>query len=462
MQGYAYLEIKTLQNMMGKSPEKQADLFRPLLIDFINPNHELYLLANEIDWDYFENEFSILYSKKGRPAMPIRLMVGIHILKHLYNLGDETVADAWVSNPYFQYFCGETFFQHKFPCDPSDFVHFRNRIGDQGFEKIFAQSVLLHQPKDRKSNYELSDTTVQENNITFPTDAKLYKKVIDHCNRIAAKENIAQRQTYTRTGKQLVRDTYNGNHPRRFKKARKARRKLRTIAGRLIRELERNFNEEQTEHYREQLQIFKRILAQQRNDKDKIYSIHKPFTKCIAKGKAHKPYEFGNKVGLIVTSNKRHKIIVAAKGFVGNPYDGHTIAPLLNQMEKNHIDLPKEIVYDRGGRGKSEINGVKISTPKPPLKRDTAYRKRAKRKKFRTRAAIEPINGHLKKDFRMQQNYYHHEMGVKINALLAASAWNFKKLMEILAEKAVCSFLKFFHLRTLQSFCPQKFKITYF
>ena len=267
--------------------------------------------------------------------------------------------------------------------------------------------------------------------------------MIDHCNKIAKKENLPQRQTYVRVSKQLVRDTYNGKHPRRYKEAKKGRKKLRTIAGRLVRELERNFTDEQADNYQQQLHIFKRIITQKRKDKNKIYSIHKPFTKCIAKGKAHKPYEFGNKVGIITTSRKRHKIIVAVKGFIDNPYDGHTIEPLLNQMEENGITLPKEIVYDRGGRGKSEINGVSISTPKPPLKRDTAYQRRAKRKKFRTRAAIEPIFGHLKTDFRMQQNYYHHEVGVKINAFLAAAAWNFKKMMEILMEKSFFVFSKF-------------------
>lgn|SRR5690554_4541615 len=448
--------------MLGKSPEKQANLFRPLLTDFIDSNHKLALLAEKMDWQYFEDEFSDLYSDKGRPAMPIRFMVGIHILKHLYNFGDESIVESWISNPYFQYFCGEAFFQHRFPCDPSDFVHFRKRIGESGIEKIFVQSVKLHKPRDQKSNYELSDTTVQENNTTFPTDAKLYKKVIDHCNRIAKKEGLPQRQTYVRVSKQLMRDTYNGKHPKRYKKAKKARKKLKTIAGRLVRELERNFTDGQAEDYAQQLYICKRIIAQKRKDENKIYSLHKPFTNCIAKGKAHKPYEFGNKVGLITTSNKRRKIIVAVKGFINNPYDGHTIDPLLDQMKDNGIALPKEIVYDRGGRGKSEIKGVKISTPKPPLKRDTAYQKQAKRKKFRARAAIEPIIGHLKADFRMQQNYYHHEVGVKINAFLAAAAWNFKKMMEILGEKSFFPFFEFLLLVLFPGFFTRKWKTTSF
>lgn len=421
--------------MLGKPPIKQANLFKPLLTDFIDPAHELVLLANKIDWDYFDKEFSPLYSNTGRPGMPIRLMVGCLLLKNLYNIGDEVVPKEWIRDPYFQYFCGEVFFNHKFPCDPSDFVHFRKRIGEDGFGKIFSHSVELHTSKDKTSNYALSDTTVQENNTTFPTDAKLRKKVIDYCNKIAEKENLPQRQTYVKVSKQLVRDTYNGKHPKRAKKAKKARKKLRTIAGRLIRELERNFDTGQAEKYRQQLETYKQAIDQKRGDKNKIYSIHKPFTKCIAKGKAHKPYEFGNKVGLMTTSNNKRKIIVAIKAFLDNPYDGHTVEPLLNQMRSNTLKLPKEIVYDRGGRGKSEVLGVKLSTPKPPLKKDTEYQKRAKRKKFRTRAAIEPIIGHLKTDFRMGQNYYHGKIGPQINAYASATAWNLKKLMESLVEK---------------------------
>ena len=175
--------------MIGKLPEKgQRDLFRPMLKDFINMKHELVLLAEKIDWNYFEEEFSPFYSEKGGPSVPIRLMVGCLMLKHLYNLGDERVPKGWVRDIYFQYFCGGAFFEHIFPFDPSDFVHFRKRVGEEGIEKIFAYSVRVHGKEvSKKSNFVLSDTTVQENNTTFPSDAKLCRKVIDKCNEIAQK-----------------------------------------------------------------------------------------------------------------------------------------------------------------------------------------------------------------------------------------------------------------------------------
>ena len=430
-----------------------------MLVDFIDDKHELVLLSEKIDWDYFEKEFSPLYSKTGNPSHPIRFMVGCLLLKHLYNLGDETLASAWIMNPYMQYFCGRVFFEHKFPCDPSNFVHFRKRIGEKGIEKIFSYSVRMHDAKTSTSNFVLSDTTVQENNTTFPTDAKLCKKVIDYCNKIAENEGIKQRQRYTKVSKQLVRNTYNGKHPKRAKLARKSQRQLKTIAMRLIRELERNFTAEQQEFYRESMELYTKAVTQKRNDTDKVYSLHKPFTRCIAKGKAHKQYEFGNKVGLVTTSNKGKKIILGIKAFLQTPYDGHTIEPLLEQMETGGQQLPKELVYDRGGKGKSEIKGVKISIPGVPRKTDTAYQKHTKRKKFRTRAAIEPIIGHLKTDFRLAQNYFLGETGPQINALLSATAWNMKKMMEILKEKIFFYFLNLIRLLFNRNILNEKLKM---
>ena len=445
--------------MLGKNPKKQPELFRPMLVDFIDDKHELVLLSEKIDWDYFEKEFSPLYSKTGNPSHPIRFMVGCLLLKHLYNLGDETLASAWIMNPYMQHFCGRVFFEHQFPCDPSNFVHFRKRIGEKGIEKIFSYSVRMHDAKTSTSNFVLSDTTVQENNTTFPTDAKLCKKVIDYCNKIAENEGIKQRQRYTKVSKQLVRNTYNGKHPKRAKAARKSQRQLKTIAMRLIRELQRNFNAEQQEFYKDLMTLYTKVVTQKRNDADKIYSIHKPFTRCIAKGKAHSQYEFGNKVGLITTANKGKKIILGIKAFLQTPYDGHTIEPLLEQMETGGQKLPKELVYDRGGRGKSEIKGVKISIPSTPRKKDTAYQKQTKRKKFRTRAAIEPIIGHLKTDFRLAKNYFMGETGPQINALLAATAWNMKKMMEILKEKIFFYFLNLIRLLFNRNILNEKLKM---
>jgi transposase, IS5 family len=415
--------------------QHQKDLFRPLLRDFLNPQQELFLLAEAIDWQYFEQSFAPYYSAVGQPAMPIRLMVGVHILKHLYNLGDETLATAWIMNPYMQYFCGEAHFQHAFPCDPSDFVHFRKRVGEAGIEKIFAYSVQLFGDL-AKEDIQLSDTTVQENNTTFPTSAKLAYKIIKNCHAIAQKEEVKQRQTYKRVSKQLLRATYNGKHPRRAKQAKRALKKLQTLASRQIRELKRGLPADTLPQYEAVLEQYASILTQdtQKTGSQKIYSLHKPFTTCIAKGKAGKAYEFGNKIGIMASA--KNLIITAVEAYEGNPHDSNTIEPLLVQMEKNLQFLPRAVCYDRGGRGKSEIKQVRIETPKPPLKKDSYAHKQKKRKMFRRRAAIEPVIGHLKKQFRMAQNYYGGSNAPKINALLACAAWNFKKFMKNLAQKS--------------------------
>ena len=414
--------------MRGKLDEsRQRDLFRPMLVDFIDLEHQLVLLSHKIDWGYFDKEFEVLYSDQGRPSNPVRLMVGCLLLKRIYNLGDETLAASWVRDPYMQYFCGMTHFEHNFPFDPSNLVHFRDRIGEEGVEKIFTHSVQLHGSNALEPQV-LSDTTVQENNTSFPTDSKLAKKVIEKCNIIAKSAGIKQRQTYVRTSKQLLRDTYNSKHPKRAKKAKGAGKKLKTIAGRLIRELERELSTEQLTTYKQELELYKTVIDQQRLDKNKIYSLHKPFTCCIAKGKAHKQYEFGNKVGLVTTS--KTLIITAIKSYKGNPHDSKTIEPLLNQIKSNLNFVPKEVIYDRGGIGQKQIGQTKISTPDSrPLKRDTQYQKKKKRKKFRRRAAIEPVIGHLKTDFRMGKNYLHGSNAPQINAFLAATGWNLKKLM---------------------------------
>lgn len=211
------------------------------------------------------------------------------ILKSLYNLSDEKlIEEHWEMNAYFQYFSGKDYQHWGQPYGASDIVYFRKPIGESGIEKIFKHSIYLH-PKDGQDPNVSIDSTVQEKNITYPTDSKLQKKIIDKCVKIAKEEGIELRRSYKRTSKQLVRDTYNGTHPKRRKKANSAKRKLKTIAGRLVRELDRKIPIDS--HQRASLTIFRKVLDQTRNSKNKIYSLHEPEVYCIAKGKAHKKQE---------------------------------------------------------------------------------------------------------------------------------------------------------------------------
>jgi transposase, IS5 family len=412
--------------MLGKSgSQNQRNFFLPLLKEFINMNHELVVLAEKMDWTALENGFSSLYSKTGTPSKPIRLMVGLLILKQLYDHGDETLMEAWVRDPYMQYFCGEAHFQWKFPCDPSDLVHFRKRIGEKGIELIFQQSIKLFGKRAIEKEICV-DTTAQEKNITFPTDTKLAVKIIKQCNKIALEENLKQRQRYTRKIKELQLQSRFSNHPKRKKHAKKAQRKIKTIARRLVNELDRKLPTEKLSHYQCELERFKKVIAQKRNDSNKIYSLHEPQVACIAKGKVHKPYEFGSKVSIART--KTSGIIVGVKSFKGNPHDSQTIEPTLNQHEKLTGIRAKTAIVDRG-YPKKTINGTQVLKPENG-KAATEYEKRKNRKRFRRRAAIEPTISHLKHQYRMGRNYLKGVIGDQINAMMAAAAWNFKKWMK--------------------------------
>ena len=430
--------------MKGKLPnQNQQNLFRPILKDIINPAHELVILAHKIDWKEFENSFSPLYSHTGQPGVPIRTMVGLLLLKRIYNLGDETVMAQWLQNPYFQYFCGEAEFQWDYPCDPSDLVHFRKRIGQDGAEKIFQLSVETR--KDEiKTRDVLIDTTAQEKNITYPTDAKLLLKVIQLCNKIAKQEKVCQRQTYSRTMKKLLLKQRFAHHPKRKKEAKVALRKLKTIAGRLVRELERTLDAAALKQHENQLINCNKIIAQKRLDKNKIYSLHEPTTACIAKGKAHKKFEFGSKVSFAVVP--RVNIIVGVKNFNGNPNDTTTLQPALDNIEKISGIKFKNAIVDRGYRGKKEMNGTIIVTPRPPNTKQP-YSKVTMRKKCRSRAAVEPVIGHVKHDCRMVRNYLKGTIGNDINANLAAAGFNFRGLLNKIKEAILSIFfsIRIFH-----------------
>lgn len=411
--------------MRAKSKtNSQLNFLAPTLAEQLNPRHPLYLLSHEIDWEYFDKEFSELYSERGRPAHSIRLMTSLLILKSMYNLSDEKlVEEHWEMNAYFQYFGGLEHQKWGQPCAASDLVHFRQRIGESGVEKIFRHSIEKH-GKDGEDPDVSVDSTVQEKNITFPTDSKLHKKIIDKCVAKAKKEGVELRRSYKRTSKQLLRDTYNGSHPRRRKKSKASRRKLKTIAGRLVRELERKLP---SGEFTAELELFKKVLAQEKNSRNKIYSLHEPEVYCISKGKAHKKYEFGCKASVVLT--QRTGIIVGAMTFKENVYDGHTLQDVLQQTTDLTGIIPKTATVDRGYQGKQKIGQTTVLLPKPPLKRDSEYQKRKKRKHHRRRAAIEPIIGHLKSDHRAARNFLKGQVGDSMNFIMAAAGFNFRKLM---------------------------------
>jgi transposase, IS5 family len=410
--------------MLAKPKNKQQLGFYSTFSEQLNHQHPLFLLAKNINWQIFEDAFSKYYSvSMGAPAKPIRLLVSLLILKQLRNLSDESVVEQWSENSYFQFFSGEDFFSSGEPCSSTELVEFRKRIGEEGIELIFKESIRIN-GKDGEDNTLSADTTVQEKNITFPTDDKLYKKIINKCQRIADKEGIELRQSYKFTVKKL-------SVIQRLKrckggevKARKASKKIKTIAGRLVRDLERKLSAESLNELGTELALYKKVLQQKRGDSNKIYSLHEPEVKCFSKGKEHKKYEFGSKVSLLLT--QRTGVIVGALNFADTTHDSKTLPGALEQYNRLMGKDAKQVFVDRGYPGQKKIGITEICLPKTD-KNITA----SKRNKHKRRSAIEPVIGHLKQDYRMRRNFLKGSFGDSINVMMAAAAMNFKRIMNI-------------------------------
>ena len=420
--------------MLKKLPvQPQLEMFKTVLSSFINPEHELCKLATKIDWTSLEKEFEPLYGTVGRPSIPIRTIVGLLLLKQIYNLGDETVIERYIDSPYFQHFCGEVYFQYRYPFDPSDFVHFRKRIGEEGMKVIFKQSIDLFGKENVKREVKevRIDTTVQEKNITFPTDRKLIEKVIGHCRRIAGNEGIKLKRTYGREIKQLKHQLRFARKPKNMKKLKKAQTRLHRIAWKIYHDLVSQLNPIPMIYIKE-FDVLFRVLTQKRDDSNKVYSVHEPEVLCISKGKEHKPYEFGNKSSFAYTRGSG--IIVGAMAVEGNAYDGHTLKPQLDQVKELTGGKIKKAIVDRGYKVKGGIRGVDIVMPKA-LKRESYYLKKKREERCRSRAGIEGLISHLKHDHRMLRNYLSGTAGDQINTLLAAAAYNMKKWMRLEKQK---------------------------
>ena len=363
------------------------------------------------------------------------------LLKSIYNLSDEGVVARWLENPYMQYFTGERVFQRRPPMNPIDMTKFRKRIGESGAEKIFKISMLVNAAEitEKELNQVMIDSTVQEKNITFPTDAKLYRKIIDRVLKVSRREHIVLRRTYTREVKALKLKVRFMNHPTRMKEGKKAVKRLRTIAKAMVNDMARKMNDMQLSCYREDIELYRRVIRQERSDKDKVYSLHEPEVECISKGKEHKKYEFGNKSAIAKTGSG---LIVSALAFHGNPYDGHTLPAHLEQVSRLTGYTPKEALADRGYRGRKRVGSTEISIPTSGSPGQSYYQKRKARKKFCKRAGIEPVIGHLKSDHRMMRNYLKGTLGDAINTMMAAAAFNMRHWMNKNALSSFVSWLK--------------------
>jgi IS5 family transposase len=417
--------------MKPKTQSRNAfELFQAHFDQLLDPGHELVILANKIDWPSLDVTFADCYRPDiGAPAKAIRLMVGLHYLKYTFNESDESLVERWIENPYWQYFCGYTHMQHNCPIHPTSMTKWRNRVGAKRLEALLTETISLavrekHLPK-RDLKRVTVDTTVQEKNISYPTDSKLLYKAIVKLAGATKSRDIVLRQSYVRVGKKEAVKAGRYAHAKQFRRMRRRLSKLRTYVGRMIRDIRRKATDID-EGLETLLDRADRIRGQQPKDKKKLYSLHEPEVQCISKGKAHKRYEFGQKIAVATTN--RSNWIVAASLMEGNPYDGHTLSDTLTAVEHVTGVSVTDTYVDKGYRGHGYTGDAEVHIA-GQRKKNTS---RAEHKRRRRRSAIEPKIGHLKSDHRMGRCFLARLAGDAINAVLAAAGSNLRKLLGLL------------------------------
>ena len=360
------------------------------------------------------------------------MMAGLLLLKDAKGLSDEEVCAVWRENPYFQYFCGEEFFQHRLPVEPPSLSIFRKRIGAAGAECLLQETIRVGLKSGVITRKDLQtvnvDTTVQEKAVRFPTDTQLCHKAREELVKTAAAHGVALRQSYVRKSKQAVFLANRYMAARQMNRGRKMVKQVRNYLGRVMRDIERAFKQtpDLAAAFRNDLAKARKIYAQALNPKepDKIYSWHAPEVECLAKGKAHKKYEFGCKTS--IASTNAGNFIVGAMAHHGRPYDGHTLNTVLKQVERLSATKPGEVHVDLGYRG----HGVKREDVEIILSRQKRGITRAKKRRQKRRNAIEPIIGHCKNDRKVgPRNWLHGKRGDQINAIAMAIGFNLRKIL---------------------------------
>jgi IS5 family transposase len=404
------------------------------LDQIIDLNHPLAKLARSIDWRFLEERFGAVYSEgPGQPPLPTRLMAGLAILKHTHNLSDEALTERWVENPYYQYFCGEEFFQHRLAFDRSSLTRWRQRMGEEKLKALLEESLSVAHKTGALSTKDLErvavDTTVQPKAIAHPTDARLTHRALEKLVALAKREGVVLRQSYRRVAKRAAIMVGRYSHAHQFKRAKRELKFLRTRLGRVIRDVGRRIEGDEAlqRRFAPLLDLASRVRRQDHRQRGpKVYSLHAPEVECIGKGKARSPYEFGCKVSLTtpVTKPKGGQFALHAKALHGNPFDGHTLGTVVADTEKLTGVEVARVHVDKGYRGHNHPNKFKVWIS-GQVRRVTA----AIRREMKRRAAIEPVIGHIKSDHRMDRNYLKGREGDRANAVLAAAGYNFSLLL---------------------------------
>ena len=420
---------------MGKPrDDRSKDLFQPALEEIIDMGHALVRLAKEIDWDFLDRRFSaVCQPGPGQPPLPTRLVAGLMILKHTHNLSDEVLCARWLENPYYQYFCGEEAFCHRLPFDRTSLTRWRQRLGEEQLAALLQESLSVAHKTDALATKDLErvavDTTVQPKAVTHPTDARLLHRALEKLVDLAKRNGVPLRQSYVRVAKRAAIMVGRYSHAHQFKRARRMLKFLRTRLGRVIRDITRKIegDVELAARFTPLLDRARRVRMQDHRQRGhKIYSLHAPEVECIGKGKARAPYEFGCKVSVAtpVTQPRGGQFVLHAKALHGNPFDGHTLGPVLADMTRLLGIEPRRIHVDKGYRGHNHPHKFRVWISGQTRRVTATIRREMKR-----RAAVEPVIGHMKAEHRMDRNYLKGREGDRANAVLAAAGYNFSLLL---------------------------------
>jgi IS5 family transposase len=444
------------------------DFFRNRLEQMIDLRHPLAILSKEMPWEQIEHTLKPLFERKprtrrshlvhdlfgerqelsadgispaGRPRLPIRLMVSLLYLKHAYNLSDEELVVRWTENVQWQYFSGMEYYEPKFPCDPTQIGRFRQRLGEAGVEEILKATIdaaiKLNAIAPQDLERVIVDTTVSEKAIAYPTDTGLLEQARRQLVQAGKQVGLRYKQTYAQEGNTLHRKACGYARAKQFNRLKRMVRRQKTILGILIRESQRKLkqlNPAPSPALDELIRVLahaQRLEQQQRQDKNKLYALHAPEVECIGKGKTRQPYEFGVKAGFVVTHNKG--LMIGARTFPNNPYDGHTLAEQLEQtnilIEDHHVRV-KQAYVDLGYRGVDEAN------PEVRVIHRGKYKSLSKleRKRLKRRQAIEPVIGHLKADHGMKRCWLKGAMGDAMHVVLCAAGFNLKWVLRAIAR----------------------------
>ena len=446
-----------------------ADFFRARLDQMIDLRHPLAALAQRMPWQQIEAALLPSFARKeglprlndkgedlfgpsvqvagsgisaaGRPRLPIRLMAALLYLKHAFNLSDEALVERWSENVVWQYFSGLNYYEPRLPCDATQIGRFRAAIGEAGVEELLKATLdaAVQNKAIRPSEFErvIVDTTVQEKAIAHPVDSRLLEIARHKVVQAAQRVGIHLKQTFAKEGKTLRRKAGGYAHAKQFKRLRKTVKRQRTILGIVLREIGRKLpgiqpqNPNSIAALSALLERAERIRNQQPRDKNKLYALHAPEVECIGKGKARKPYEFGVKASIAVTH--RNGLMVGARTFPGNPYDGHILSAQLEQSRILLEDIgrqPKEVVVDLGFRGVDEDNPNVQIIHRGKFKSLSAPQRRW----LKRRQAVEPAIGHLKSDHRMDRCWLRGQQGDALHAVLCATGYNLRWLMRAMVR----------------------------